>query len=408
MDFKRLIGVLFTSLLVVVIMFACSSETPSIKNPQTSDKTEAADTKTIIKIATQSPLSGGSANIGEAIKLGAQMKLEEEQAKFEELGFTLQLVPYDDQGDPKTAVSNANLIGADKSIFGVIGHYNSAVAIPASEVYEKYNIVMVSPANTANEITNRGFKTVNRIVANENFQGPAGAQFAVNELGATEIFVIHDKTSYGLGLTEAFVQAAKELGVEIVGEGSITVGDKDFNDVISKIISVKPDLVYFGGLYSEGGILVKQARDNGIDIPFIGGDGLNSSTLVEIAGEAVINTYFTSIAGDSNATEAGKKFEEEYKTKFAKEPGYFSIYGYDSMGVLLRGLEDAIKTNDGKLPSKAEVVAAVRAIKDFKGVLTTVTFDDKGENINAKVFIYRFDQSAYLPVQVGEVNNNFK
>ncbi|RKJ02530.1 branched-chain amino acid ABC transporter substrate-binding protein, partial [Butyricicoccus sp. 1XD8-22] len=88
---------------------------------------------------TQSPLSGGSANIGEAIKLGAQMKLEEEQAKFEELGFSLQLVPYDDQGDPKKGVSNANLISEDRSIYGVIGHYNSAVAIPASEVYEKYN-----------------------------------------------------------------------------------------------------------------------------------------------------------------------------------------------------------------------------------------------------------------------------
>ncbi|KGR89993.1 ABC transporter substrate-binding protein [Ureibacillus massiliensis 4400831 = CIP 108448 = CCUG 49529] len=404
MDFKKFIGALLACFLVVGTLFACSSSTSSIIKPQTSDGAETTDSKTTIKIATQSPLSGGSANIGEAIKLGAQMKLEEEQAKFEELGFSLQLVPYDDQGDPKKGVSNANLISEDRSIYGVIGHYNSAVAIPASEVYEKYNIVMVSPANTANEITDRGLKTVNRIVAHENFQGPAGAQFAVKELGAKKIFVIHDKTSYGTGLSEAFIQAAKDLGAEIVGEDSITVGDKDFNDVISKVKSAAPDLVFFGGLYSEGGILVKQARENGIDVPFMGGDGLNSSGLVDIAGEAVINTYFTSIAGDSNATEAGKKFAEEYKTKFDKEQNYFSIYGYDSMGVLLQGLEDAIKTNDGKLPSKADVVTAVRGIKDYEGALTTVTFDDNGDNINAKVFIYRFDQASYLPVQVGEVH----
>ncbi|MFY3793211.1 branched-chain amino acid ABC transporter substrate-binding protein [Ureibacillus sp. MALMAid1270] len=399
MKFKKSLGLLLSGVLTVGLLAACSSGTPSTS----TDGNGSTDGKTVIKIATQSPLSGGSSVIGDAIKSGAQMKLDEEKAKFEALGFILQLEPYDDQGDPKKGVTNANLMGADESVYGIIGHYNSGVAIPSSEVYEKYNIAMVSPANTAVEVTERGLKTVNRIVARDDLQGPAGAEYAVNELGAKKIFVINDKTAYGVGISDTFTQAAKDLGAEIVGEGSVTIGEKDFNGVINQITTAKPDLVYFGGLYSEGGILIKQARDKGIDIPFMGGDGMDSSGLVDIAGDAVVNTYITSIAGDSNATESGKKFVADYKSKFNKDPESFSVYAYDSMGVFLKGLEDAINANGGKLPAKEDVVAAVRAVKDYEGALTTVSFDEKGDNVNAKVFIYSFEEASYPPVQVGEV-----
>ena len=400
MKFKKSFGLLLSGMLSVAILAACSSESGS-----SSEGEKGTDSGgTVIKIATQSPLSGGSSILGEALKLGAQMKLEEEQKKFEELGFKLQLEPYDDQGDPKKGVSNANLIGADESIFAVMGHLNSGVMIPSTEVYDKYNIVTVSPAATATEVTDRELKSVNRIVARDDFQGPAGADFAVNELGAKKIFVINDKTAYGVGLADAFTASAKELGAEIVGEGSVTVGEKDFNGVINQVLGASPDLVYFGGLYNEGGIIIKQARDKGITIPFMGGDGLDSSGLVEIAGEAVKNTYITSVAGSSAASESGKAFADAYKAKFDKDPESYSVYGYDSMGVILAGIEKAIKDNDGKLPTRAAVAEAVRATKDYAGALTSVSFDEKGDNVNAKVFIYSFEEAAYPPVQKGEVS----
>ena len=260
----------------------------------------------IIKIATQTPLSGGSATIGEVIKLGAQLALDDQKEKFKELGFELQLVPYDDQADPKKGVANAQLIGADKSILAVVGHFNSGVAIPSSEVYEKYSIAMVSPANSATEVTDRGLKTVNRIVARDDSQGPAGADYAVNTLKAKKIFIVQDKTAYGTGIAEAFKKGAEEAGAEILGFEGITLGEKDFNGVLNQILSKKPDLVYFGGIYAEGGLLIKQAREKGIDIPIMGGDGMDSSTLVEIAGDAIKNTYITSVAGDPTKSEAGK------------------------------------------------------------------------------------------------------
>jgi len=129
-----------------------------------------AQEKGTIKIATQSPLSGGSAQLGEQIKLGAQMAIEEAKAKFQALGYKLELAAYDDQANPDTGVANANRIINDSEILGVVGHYNSGVAIPSSEVYARVNLVMVSPANTNPRVTDRGLPSVNRICGRDDVQ----------------------------------------------------------------------------------------------------------------------------------------------------------------------------------------------------------------------------------------------
>lgn len=397
MKFKKSLSVLISSGLALGLLAGCGA-----KSETTSSEGETEGSN-VIKIATQTPLSGGSATLGEAIKLGAQLALNDQLDKFKDLGFDLQLVPFDDQADPKKGVANAQLIGSDKEVFAVVGHLNSGVAIPSSEVYEKYNIPMVSPANTAVEITERGLKTVNRIVARDDSQGPAGAEYAVNTLGAKKIFIVQDKTAYGSGLAEAFKQGAEEAGAEILGFEGITVGEKDFNGVLNQILSKKPDLVYFGGLYAEGGLLIKQAREKGIPIPFMGGDGMDASTIVEIAGDSIKNTFITSVAGDSTKTETGQKFMEEYKKAYDKNPESYSVYGYDSMGTVLKGLEDAIKENDNKMPTREQVAEAVRAIKDYQGALTKVSFDEKGDNEFGKVFIYEFAETKYPPQFEGEV-----
>lgn len=398
MKFKKSIVLLLSGALIAGVLAGCSSD-----SSKSGGDTKANGSK-VIKIATQSPLSGGSAILGEAIKLGAQLKLEEESKRFEELGYKLQLEPYDDQADPKKGVSNANLIGADKEIYGVVGHLNSGVYIPSTEVYEKYNIAAVSAAATAVDVTERGLKTVNRIVARDDFQGPAGAEYAVKTLGAKTVFIIQDKTAYGSGLAEEFKKAAESLGAKTLGYEGITVGEKDFNGVINKVKTSKPDVIYFGGLYAEGGLIIKQAREKGIDVPIMGGDGLDSSGLVEIAGDKVANTFITSVAGDSTATEEGKKFVADYKAKFNKNAESYSVYGYDAMGVMLLGIENAIKENGDKLPTKEKVAEAVRAVKDYKGALTEVSFNDKGDNEKAKVFLYKFDKDSYPPKLEGEIS----
>ncbi|RYL96005.1 hypothetical protein EWH99_13880 [Sporolactobacillus sp. THM7-7] len=154
----------------------------------------------------------------------------------------------------------------------------------------------------------------------------------------------------------------------------------------------------------RGGLIIKQARAKGMNIPIMSDDGLNSSETVKIAGDAVKNVYITSTAGDVTKTEKGQTFAERYKDKFNKDIESFSGYGYDAAAVLLEGIMDAINSNDGKLPTRQQVVQSVRAIKDYEGVATKVSFDQKGDNEFGKVFIFKFDKVSYPGTQVAEMN----
>ncbi|RED52672.1 branched-chain amino acid ABC transporter substrate-binding protein [Cohnella lupini] len=386
---RKVIAALMISILTVSILAACG------------DSKESGGDATVIKIASQSPLSGGSSVQGEAIKLGGQMALDERKEEFKKLGFDLQFVPYDDQGDQKKGVANAEMIGADKAILAVLGHMNSGVSIPSSVVYEKYNIPMVSPANTATEVTDRKLKAVNRVVARDDFQGPAGAEYAVKTVAAKNIFVIQDKTSYGQGLAEAFKTAAEALGATIVGYEGITVGEKDFNGVLNQVLSKKPDFIFFGGLYNEGGLIVKQAREKGITVPIMGGDALDSSAMVDLAGDKLVDVLYSSVSTDM--TKSNKDWADKYKETFDKSVENYSAYAYDSMNVILNGLSKAIEDNDGKLPAREKVRDAIRATTDFEGVATKVSFDDKGDNKYAKVFIYGFEGPTYPGTLISEI-----
>ena len=391
---KKSLALFSAGILSIGILAACSSD--DAENTSSTADSSGSSSGEVIKIAAQLPLSGSTSVTGESLRLGAQMKLEEEQAKFEELGYKLQFESYDDQSDPKKGVSNANIIVADESILAVVGHYNSGVAIPSSEVYNKYGLAMVSPGATATDLTDRGLKTVNRIVGRDDQQGPAAAQFMVEQLGAKNIFIIQDKTAFGTGIAEEVKKEAEKLGATIQAFEGITVGEKDFNGVIKQIVSKRPDAVYFGGLYTEAGIIVKQMREKGITVPFVGADALDSSGLVDIAGEAVINTYYTSVAGEVSSTEEGKEFVKRYEEKYAgKKAEAFSVYGYDTMGVILAAIEKTIEANGGEKPSREQVAEAIRATQDFQGALASVSLDEKGDNSKAQIYLFKFEEASY-------------
>jgi branched-chain amino acid transport system substrate-binding protein len=192
----------------------------------------AGESKGTIKIATQSPLSGGQAAFGEGIKLGSQLAIEQLKGPVEKLGFKVELVPYDDQAKPDVGVANAKNIIADKDILVVIGHLNSGVAIPSSEVYKDGQLAMVSPANTNPKVTDRNLATVSRVCGRDDVQGEVGAVFA-KSLKVKTAYVIHDKTTYGQGVAEFFRDNAKKLGIEVVAfEG--TEEKSNFDPIITR------------------------------------------------------------------------------------------------------------------------------------------------------------------------------
>src|SRR5882672_2608453 len=213
--------------------------------------------KGTIKIAVQAPLSGEQAALGEHIKLGAQLAVEEASKAFKALGYDLQLVPQDDQAKPEVGVANARNMVADPDVLVIVGHFNSGVALPSSAVYKAAMLTMISPANTATEITDRGYPNVNRVCGRDDVQGPVGARFAAQELKAKSVYVIHDKTAYGQGVADSFRNEAKKLGMNVLGFDG-TEERANFSPMIIPLKAKKPDLVYFGGIYHQGGLLLKQ------------------------------------------------------------------------------------------------------------------------------------------------------
>jgi len=347
-----------------------------------------------IKIAVQAPLSGEQAALGEHIKLGAQLAVEEATKAFKELGYDLQLVPQDDQAKPEVGVANARNMVADPDVLLIVGHFNSGVALPASEVYKDAMLTMISPANTATEITDRGYPNVNRVCGRDDVQGPVGARFAAQELKAKSVYVIHDKTAYGQGVADSFRNEAKKLGMNVLAfEG--TEERANFSPMIIPLKAKNPDLVYFGGIYHQGGLLLKQMREKGVKAKFMGPDGLDSAEMAKIAGNSVINSYYTSVAPPRDATPDTIAFAKKYKQHFGKEIEAFGLYGYDATLVGIKAMEQWIKANGGKKPSRVDVVTAVRKIKNFKGVTGSIEFDNKGDPVKAKYFVLQFEKQAY-------------
>jgi branched-chain amino acid transport system substrate-binding protein len=347
-----------------------------------------------IKVAVQAPLSGEQAALGEHIKLGAQLAIEGAAKAFQALGYDLILVPYDDQAKPEVGVANARNIVADPDVLVMVGHFNSGVALPASEIYKDAMLAMISPANTATEITDRGYPNVNRVCGRDDVQGPVGARFAAQDLNLKSLYIIHDKTLYGQGVAENFRNEAKKLGMSVLGfEG--TEERANFSPMIIPLKAKNPGLVYFGGIYHQGGLLLKQLRERGVKAKFMGPDGLDSAEMVKIAGASVTDSYYTSVAGPPAAYPETAAFAKKFKQRFGKEVESFGMYGYDAALVGITAMEQWIKANGGKKPGRAQVSAAVRQLKNFQGITGAIEFDGKGDPVKAKYFVLQFDKPAY-------------
>ncbi|MGH7301341.1 MAG: branched-chain amino acid ABC transporter substrate-binding protein [Candidatus Rokuibacteriota bacterium] len=342
-----------------------------------------AQSKGTIKIATQSPLSGGQAALGEGIKLGAQLAIEKFKGPLEKAGFKVELVPFDDQAKPDVGVANAKNVISDKEIMVVVGHLNSGVAIPSSEVYREANLAMISPANTSPIVTDRGYPNIFRVCGRDDVQGVVGSEFAAGTLKVKSVYIIHDKTTYGQGVAEFFKADAEKKGIKVLGfEG--TEEKSNFDPIITPLKARNPDLVYFGGIYEQAGPFFKQAREKGVKAKFMGPDGLDSSDLTKIAGKTVVGMNYTSVAGPVSVYPKAKQFAAEYKKKFGKNPEPFAAQAYDSTVIAIKAIEAV--TKGGKAPTRDAVTAAIRDVR-YSGITGSVEFDSKGDPKKALYFV---------------------
>lgn len=388
-------------LLVTALLVACAPAPEPTTAPVATEAAPqeaapaaapAAASGALIKIATQSPLSGPQSALGSALKNGAQLALEQKKANLEALGFSVELVPYDDQANADTGLANAKQVVADPAVLCVVGHLNSGVMIPASEEYHTANLSVISPSATNPIVTDRGYAEVNRVVGRDDVQGVVAEQFAREQLGVKSLYIVHDKTSYGQGVAEFLRQAAEQNGLQVLGfEG--TEEQSNFDSILTPIIATNPDLVYFGGVYSQAGIFFKQARDKGITAQFMGPDGMDVPELATLGGDAVLGMYYTSIAGPPSEYPATAQFMQDYEARFGEKPQPFTAQSFDAMSLCLAAIEQAVQENGGAMPTRAQVTTALRSLQDFPGVTGAITFNAKGDPMQSIYFILQVKTS---------------
>jgi branched-chain amino acid transport system substrate-binding protein len=337
-----------------------------------------------IKIGVASPMTGALAKMGTDIRNGAEMAVQEVNAKGGVLGRRIELIAGDDKGDPREGITVANKL-VQSGVVGVVGHLNSGISIPTSkEVYAPAKVTMISPASTNPELTRRGLKNVFRTIGRDDQQGKDAADYA-RKAGFKTAIILHNKNAYGQGLAEVFRANFERGGGRVLMFDGIQTGDKDFTPVLTRVKAKNPDLLFFGGEYQDGGLLCAQTRKTGLKAPFMGGDGLFDPLFIKLAGkrasEGVIVTF-------PPFDKAGT-FAKTYKSKYGSEPGAYSGYSYDATKVLL----DAIR-RAGK-PDRSAVMAQVAKTKGFKGVTGTITFNAQGDQPGFKFGIWKIHASEF-------------
>ncbi len=345
----------------------------------------AQDVK-VIKIASQSPLSGGQSLSGTSMRNAIELAIADLKQPLVDMGFDIQYVPFDDQATPDVGVSNAQNMVNDPAILVVIGHWNSGVAIPSSEVYNANSLAMISPANTNPRVTSRGLPVVNRICGRDDNQGPTGAKFLAKLGTVKSVYVLHDKTPYGQGIATFFQVEAEKDGIAVAGfEG--TEEKSNFDGIIQPILATAPDAIYFGGIYDQTAVFLSQVRAAGYTGIFMGPDGTDASDFAALAGDAAVGTYYTSAAGPLSVFPDAAKFVEDYNAKYGENPQPYGPESYDATAVALHSLEIAAQIAGGDVPTRAQVTSVVRATKDFKGLTGSITFDAYGDRATANYYV---------------------
>ena len=342
----------------------------------------------VIRIGAAGPMTGDQSKMGVDLRNSVELAVAEWNEKGGVLGKKIVLLPADDQADPKQAVSIANKLINQKAV-ALVGHWNSSCSIPASKYYQDANIVMVSPATTNPQLTLQGFKNVFRVCGTDDQQGRVAADFILKTIRPKKIAIIHDKTAYGQGLADYFKRALGDR-VQVVYYGGIIQRDPDYKAVLTTIKQSDPELYFFGGIYPEAGRLVRQAKEIGMNIPMITGDGVYDPTFINIAGTSAEGTYVT-FGAEPAGLPSAKSFMDKYKAKYG-DPGPYSIYAYDAANIILTAIAETRNTDGSKV---AEYIS--RTV--FHGAFGDISFDKNGDVTKAPYVIWQVKGGKFVEIK---------
>ncbi|MZE80180.1 branched-chain amino acid ABC transporter substrate-binding protein [Streptomyces xinghaiensis] len=372
---------------------------------------------TTVVIGVDAPLSGKLSALGQGIKNSAELAIKTANKNKEVDGVTFKMLALDDVAQPGTGQQNANRVIDNKQAIAAIGPLNSNVAPPMQKAFDNADMALISPANTAPELTQgkdwrsgkkvRPFKTYFRTSTTDAIQGPYAAQYMYEEKKLKKVFVIDDKKTYGAGLAGTFKDEFVKLGGKVVGTDHVNPEDTDFSAIATKVSNSDADFVYYGGEYPAGAPLSDQIKKAGAKIPVVGGDALYSGEYIKLAKKNAEGDFASSVGAPLETLDTAKSFMKDYEAAGYDLPyEAYGGYAYDSVWAIIQAVKAVAENNDGKLPedmdkARSEVVKAVHDVS-FEGVSGAVAFDEYGDTTNKQLSLYEVKDGEHTVVKTGE------
>ncbi|MCK6436148.1 branched-chain amino acid ABC transporter substrate-binding protein [Rivihabitans pingtungensis] len=354
----------------------------------------AAAGEVVVKLGFAAPLTGPQAHYGEEYKNGVTLAIEDANAEKPTIDgkpVKFELMAEDDLADPKTATQIAQKF-VDAKVNGIIGHFNSGCAIPASKIYSDAGIPQVAMA-TAPAYTQQGFKTTFRSMTSDTQQGTVMGKFVVETLKAKKIAIIDDRTAYGQGLADEFEKAVKANGGEVVKREFTTDKATDFAAILTALKASSPDVVFYGGADAQSAPMAKQMKRLGLKAPLVSGEMTKTPTFLKLAGKEAEGSI-ASLAGlPLDQMPKGKDYETRYKARFNADVATYSPYGYDATRAVIEAMKKANSVEPSKyLPTLAK--------NEYAGVTSSSwAYDDKGDLKDGGITVYKVENGEWKVMQ---------
>ncbi len=349
---------------------------PSETAPATGGEPAAAGlTGEPVVIGLAAPLTGSSAAFGTQIKMGVDLAADAINAAGGIDGRPVKVQAEDDTGTAQDANNVATRLASDEKVVAVVGHFNSACSNAGKPIYTQEKVVMLSPGSTAVNVT-QGSDYVYRNIFTDDFQGQSLADYASKILGLKKVAVLYDNDDYGIGLKNSFTERAQAIGLEVANATPYNRDAPDFRSQLTAIQGFQPDAVLIAGLYAQAATIAKQARELGLTVPLIGGDGVFSDEYIALAGEAAEGTYVTTPFLFELGGERGEEFAAAFKKKFNSEPDAWAALSYDAFNIVAAGLKAKGATRGGVLEYLKTVDSPENA---YDGLTGKTFFDAEGD-----------------------------
>lgn len=344
--------------------------------------TELAEGDTVT-IGFNFELSGATASYGNAELNGAMLAVKQYN-ESEDAKYTIETAEQDNKGDEAESTTAATRLITESGASIIVGPATSTASISTYQVGTDNQVPIISPSATQIGATTKDDGSVYdyafRICFEDSYQGKAMAQYSYETLGKRNVVILNEVSDYGQGLADTFAETFEGLGGTVVDQISYNSGDQDFASMLTSVAGEEFDLMYIAGYYSEAGLIIKQARDAGIDCTIVGADGFESEVLAELAGAENLNdTYYTTAYTTVNADEELTAFIDAYTEEYGEAPNMFSALAYDSTNLAIQALEEAGATGEALKTALEEI--------EFDGLTGSFTFDDTHSPIKTVMIV---------------------